>query len=65
MKKEKIALQKSLDCLKEATDKKACTTLKLEGFEEISKKIIRLIDLLEEAEQLIEELMDAKIKIEP
>lgn len=63
MKKEKIALQKSLDCLKEATDKKACTTLKLEGFEETSKKIIRLIDLLEEAEQLIEELMDAKIKI--
>ena len=63
MKKEKIALQKGLDCLKEATDKKACTTLKLEGFEETSKKIIRLIDLLEEAEQLIEELMDAKIKI--
>ena len=46
MKKEKIALQKGLDCLKEATDKKACTTLKLEGFEEISNIITKAFNLL-------------------
>ena len=64
--KQTISLaEEQLKQAKEAADKKACTTLKLEGFEEISKKIIRLIDLLEEAEQLTEELMDAKIKIEP